>query len=256
MLFDTHMHTCFSTDSKMTMDEAVARGKELGIGITITEHMDIAYPEPLAFIFDVDEYFAKYNQYCSDSVLLGIEIGMRGDCLVENCSLVEKYDFDYVIGSIHILDNIDIYDADFYRGKTKQDVYRQYFQTMLECITCYDGIHSLGHIDYIARYAKFADPAVHYSEFKEQIDEVLIMLARKGKALEINTRRLDSKESVDIILPIFKRFQEVGGQMVTIGSDAHRVNEIGRGLTIGVEIAERSKLQVVYFKNGQPQYIK
>ena len=255
MLFDSHMHTRFSTDSKMDIKEAIAKGRELGIGITITEHMDILYPEPQAFIFDAAQYFAEYNQYRSDNVLLGIEIGMRSDCLEENCSLIEAYPFDYVIGSVHVIDSIDIYAPDFYHGKSKQEVYRQYFATMLQCVTCYDGIHSLGHIDYIARYARFADTEVYYSEFKEHIDEILIMLANKGKALEINTKRLGSKEAVEIIMPIYKRFYEVGGRLVTVGSDAHRVEEIGRGLDTGLEIAERSKLKVVYFKEGKPHYI-
>lgn len=256
MLFDSHMHTCFSADSKMIIDEAVARGRELDIGITITEHMDISYPGPLAFTFDVEQYFAKYKKYRSDNVLLGIEIGMRSDCLDENCHLVETYPFDYVIGSVHVVDNIDIYTPEFYQGRNKETVYRQYFAAMLQCVSCYDGIHSLGHLDYIARYARFADPEVYYSEFREHIDEILIVLARKGKALEINTRRLGSKEAIEILMPIYQRFYEVGGRLVTIGSDAHRVTEIGRGLAEGLEIANRAKLKVVYFKDGQPQYMK
>lgn len=256
MLFDSHMHTCFSSDSKMKMDEAVAKGRELNIGITITEHMDIAYPGPLAFTFNVDQYFADYNTYRGDNVLLGIEIGMREDCLEESCRIVEAYPFDYVIGSIHVVDNIDIYLPEFYQGRSKQEVYQQYFTAMLQCVTCYEGIHSLGHIDYIARYARFTDTEVYYSEFREQIDEILTVLARKGKALEINTRRLGSKEAMEILMPIYQRFYEVGGRLVTIGSDAHRATEIGRGLAEGVEIAERSNLKVVYYKEGQPQYVK
>ena len=255
MLFDSHMHTRFSTDSKMTMDEAVAKGCELGIGITITEHMDISYPGPLAFIFDVDQYYTEYKRYRSDSVLLGIEIGMRSDCLDENCRLLAAYPFDFVIGSVHVVENIDIYNPEFYQGRNKQEVYRQYFEAMLQCVICYDNIHSLGHIDYIARYARFADPEVYYSDYKEHIDEILTTLVRKGKALEINTRRLGSKAAIEILMPIYKRFSEVGGRLVTIGSDAHRVTEIGRGLTEGLEIAERSKLKVVYFKDGQPHYV-
>jgi histidinol-phosphatase (PHP family) len=154
------------------------------------------------------------------------------------------------------VDNIDIYTPEFYQGRSKQEVYRQYFVEMLQCVTCYDTIHSLGHIDYIARYAKFVDTEIYYSEFKEQIDEILTALATKGKALEINTRRLGSKEAVEILMPIYQRFYEVGGQYVTIGSDAHRATEVGRGLAEGLVMADRAKLKVVYFKDGQPQYIK
>jgi len=254
MLFDSHMHTCFSTDSKMKIDEAVARGRELNIGVTITEHMDIAYPGPLSFIFDVEQYFADYRKYRSENVLLGIEIGMLADCLEENRRLIKKHPFDYVIGSVHVVDNIDIYTAEFYQGRTKKEVYEQYFDAMKQCVTCYDDIHSLGHIDYIARYARFADPEIYYKEFSDCIDDVLNVLAQKGKALEINTRRLVNKEAVETIMPIYKRFYEVGGRLVTIGSDAHNVKDIGRGLNIGIEVAERANLDVVYFKEGKPQY--
>lgn len=255
MLFDSHMHTRFSTDSKMLIDEAIARGQELNIGITITEHMDFGYPEPQAFIFDVNKYFAEYNQYRSDKVLLGIEIGMRADFLAENTQLVKNYPFDYVIGSVHVVDNLDIYIPEFYQGRSKQVVYRQYFDAMLQCVKCYDNIHSLGHIDYIARYARFPNTEVYYHEFKEHIDEILTVVAQKGKALEINTRRLISKEALEILMPIYQRFYEVGGRYVTIGSDAHRPNEVGRGLAEGLLIADRAKLKVVYFKEGQPQYM-
>ena len=256
MLFDSHMHTDFSSDSKMLMEEAVAKGKELNIGITITEHMDINYPGPMAFTFDVNQYFADYNKYRSDKVLLGIEIGMRSDCLAENCQIVEKYPFDYVIGSVHVVDGIDIYLPEFYEGKSKGEIYQQYFAAMLECVSCYEGIHSLGHIDYIARYARFTDPEVYYHEFREQFDEILTVLARKGKALEINTRRLSSRDVIETLMPIYERFYEVGGRLVTIGSDAHRAEDVGKGLREGLEVAERTKLEVVYFKDGKAQYMK
>jgi histidinol-phosphatase (PHP family) len=256
MLFDSHMHTTFSTDSKMNINDAIERGRELNIGITITEHMDLSYPEPMAFQFDIEQYFADYRKYRSETVLLGIEIGMRADCLEENCRIVETYPFDYVIGSVHVIDNIDIYLSDFYQNRSKKEVYQQYFMAMKQCVTCYEGIHSLGHIDYIARYARYADPEIYYAEFSEHIDEVLAALADKGKAIEINTRRLQSKEAVEIVLPIYKRFYELGGRIATIGSDAHHIKDIGRGLDVGLEIAERSNLAVVYFKDGRPQYRK
>lgn len=256
MLFDSHMHTVFSTDSKMKMEDAVVKGQELNIGITITEHMDIGYPGSTAFLFDVEQYFADYRKYRSENVLLGIEIGMRSDCLEESCRIVETYPFDYVIGSVHMIDNIDLYFPDYYQNRSKQEAYQHYFTTMKQCVTCYDGIHSLGHFDYIARYARYADPEIYYAELSDYIDEVLVSLAEKDKAIEINTRRLSNKEAVEIVLPIYKRFYELGGRLATIGSDAHHVEDIGRGIDVGLEIAERSNLAVVYFKEGKPQFRK
>lgn len=256
MLFDTHMHTKFSTDSKMKIDEAIAKGQELDLGIVITEHMDLGYPESDAFQFNVDEYLSTYHAFRSDSVLLGIEIGMRTDCLEANRSLAERRGLDYVIGSIHVIDDIDIYHESFYRSHTKQEVYNRYFDAMLECMKCYDFIDSLGHIDYIARYARFSDPDIYYDEFAEQIDAVLQITAKQGKALEINTRRLIDSRAVDILLPIYKRFAELGGRLATIGSDAHKPQDIGKGLAAAMDIAAVCGLKVVYFKDRQVHYVK
>jgi histidinol-phosphatase (PHP family) len=255
MLFDTHMHTRFSTDSQMTIERALEKAQELKIGITITEHLDLAYPTPDTF-FDVDEYFRAYAKYRCDQVLLGVEIGMRPECLHDNREFIEKNSFDYVIGSIHIVDNMDVYYETFYGSRTKREVYNQYFEAMTQCLKTYDCIDSLGHIDYIARYARYEDTEIYYEEFCDHIDAVLSVLAEKQKAIEINTRRLDSKVTIQALLPIYKRFYELGGRWVTIGSDAHRPEEIGKRLDVANEIASLCGLTVVCFKQREMQYYK
>lgn len=256
MLYDTHMHTQFSTDSRMTIEEATARGRELDIGITVTEHLDLDFPEPKAFVFDVDEYFRAYGQYRSETVLLGIEIGMRTDTVGDNAAVVAGHPFDYVIGAIHVIDRIDIYQENFYLNRTKAEVYGQYFASMLDCVGCYDFIDSLGHIDYIARYARYPDPEVHYGEFAAALDAVLRRAAEQGKALEINTRRLGNADAVAALLPIYHRFRHLGGALVTIGSDAHRPADIGNHFPVAVDIAAACGLKPVYFRERRPEYIK
>jgi histidinol-phosphatase (PHP family) len=256
MLFDTHMHTRFSTDSQMTIEQTLVKAQELNIGIIITEHLDLEYPKPEAFIFDVDEYFHAYAKYRCEQVLLGVEIGMRPECLHDNQKIVEKYSFDYVIGSIHVVDNLDVYYEAFYGSRSKHEVYNQYFDVMAQCLKTYDCIDALGHIDYIARYARYEDPEIYYADFCDHIDAVLTLLAEKQKAIEINTRRLDNKKTIQALLPIYKRFYELGGRWVTIGSDAHRPEDIGKRLDIANEIANRCGLTVVYFKQRKMQYYK
>lgn len=256
MLFDTHMHTRFSTDSTMDIEEAIARGRELDMGIILTEHLDLAYPKPEAFIFDIEDYFRKYSRYRTDRVLLGIEIGMRSELVRENGTVLAEYPFDFVIGSIHVIENIDIYEEHFYLGRSKREVYGQYFSSMLDCLTCYDFIDSLGHIDYIARYARFADPELHYSEFRDYFDQVLALVAAKEKALEINTRRFDRPETAAALLPVYRRFFELGGRLVTIGSDAHTPRDIGKHFPLALEIADRSGLRPVWYDSRQPHYVE
>lgn len=256
MIFDTHMHTRFSTDSKMNIEDAVARGREMGIGITITEHLDLDYPKPEAFIFDVDDFFSDYSQYRSANVLLGIEVGMRRELVQATSARLQGKSFDFVLGSIHVVEGVDIYMEEFYLGRSKRAVYGQYFDSMIACLERHDFIDSLGHIDYIARYAKFADPELHYSEFADYIDRVLGILAEKQKAIEINTRRLGSLETVRALMPIYRRFAELGGALVTIGSDAHTPADIGKYFPAAIEIAAASRLKPVWFENRAPHYIK
>lgn len=255
MLIDTHMHTRFSTDSEMLLTDARNRAAELGLGMIITEHLDLQYPEPDEFTFDIDAYFAEYGPVRSEQLMLGVEVGMRLDCVENSRRIVAAYPFDYVIGSIHVINDIDLYWQSFYTGRTKAEVYDQYFSAMLACIKAYDFVDSLGHIDYISRYASFADPSIYYHEFASQIDSVLSVLAARGQALEINTKRPLTAQSRELLAPIFKRFAALGGQYATLGSDAHRASEVGRGLQEAFVFAQDCGLRPVYFKERTLHYM-
>jgi histidinol-phosphatase (PHP family) len=256
MIFDTHMHTVVSSDSKMTVEQAVSRAKELNIGITLTEHMDYLYPDTGKFVFDAAEYFSRYGEYQSATVLLGIELGMQPACLEENRRLVREHSFDYVIGSIHVVDGMDIYYDGFYSERGKAEAYERYFAAMAECLTTYNFVHSLGHIDYIARYARVKDPEIDYRQFKTSIDKILQVIIEREMALELNTKREYTGAVLASIVPIYKRFAELGGNMVTIGSDAHAASGIGNQFKLAITIAAECGLRPVYFKNGQPEYVK
>ncbi|MCE5285684.1 MAG: histidinol phosphate phosphatase [Pelosinus sp.] len=256
MIFDTHMHTEFSSDSKMTIEQAILQAKALNVGIIITEHMDYQYPKPDMFVFDADDYLSRYARYRSSEVLLGIEIGMQSACLDENRRLVLNHSFDYVIGSIHVVDGIDIYYEDFYRGRSKYEVYESYFAAMAECLAAHDFVHSLGHIDYIARYARVEEPEISYLQFAASIDKVLKVAVERELAVEINTKREYSKAALASIIPIYQRFAELGGRLVTLGSDAHTASGIGNQFKQALTIADKCGLRPVYFKEGNPEYIK
>lgn len=255
MIFDTHIHTDFSSDSKMLLPDALARAEELGIGLITTEHMDLLYPERDQFIFDVDDYFAAYNPYRSDQLLLGIEIGMRPECLADNEAIVKKNSFDYVLGSIHMVEGIDIYYDVFYGKRTKVETYASYFETMAKCVKEYKCIDALGHIDYIARYAKYEDNEIYYHEFQELIDEVLKYTIDNGIVLELNTRRFGERSVVKALTPIYKRYHELGGRLAIVGSDAHTQQAVGSNFAIAKEFLEQCQLQLVYFKNRSPEYM-
>lgn len=253
--FDSHMHTNFSTDSKMKLSDVIEKIDKLNMGSVITEHMDINYPIAGHFFFNVDEYFKEYWPHRSDNLLLGIELGMKMDCINEGRELVSRYPFDFVLGSVHLVDNTDIYGEAFYKGRSKLETYRHYLEVMLECLKSYDFIDSLGHMDYIARYSNYSDREIYYEDFCDYIDEVLRIVVQRGIALELNTRRLGDSRSAENLEKIYKRFYELGGRMITTGSDAHKIEEVGSNFKLAEEIADRSGLRVVYFKERKPQYL-
>ncbi|EJP6470848.1 histidinol phosphate phosphatase [Clostridium sp. L74] len=255
-MFDTHLHTKFSTDSKMTIDEAIKASKDNNLGIIVTEHMDLGLKDENKFCFHVPSYFGEYNKYRNDKILLGIELGMEKDLVEEGKEVINSGEFDYVIGSIHLIDKVDLYLDKFYEGRSKEEAFHIYFKNMIYNLSKYDFVDSLGHIDYISRYANYEDTDISYDIFKEDIDEVLKVVVEKEKSMEINTRRLKDKKALKNLVKIYKKFYELGGRTVTLGSDSHNAKDIGNRLNLAKEIADYCNLKVVYYKNRKPEYDK
>ena len=253
-MFDTHMHCEFSGDSKMKILKARQAAEKLDIGIVITEHMDIEYPtNPLSFVFDVNEYFEAFDRYRSDKLLLGVEIGMQARLNDTNSKIVHSGSFDMVIGSIHVASGVDVYMSNFYRGRERVVAYGLYFADMLQCVSSYEDYDTLGHIDYICRYARYEDPELDIVEHGEVWQQICKELIARDKALEINTRRLDSKLAVRKLQPFYEMYAQLGGKYVTIGSDAHSDDLVGCRVAQGFEWAESMGLQPVYFKQRKLQ---
>ena len=243
MIFDSHSHTKFSADSKMLAADAISRAESLGLGIIFTEHYDFNFPENMDFTFDAAQYFNEYKKFRGDKVKLGVEIGLRKSAREANKNFLAQGKFDLVIGSIHVVEDTDIYNPKFFEGKDKLTAYRKYFDTMIEEITVED-FDVLGHIDYICRVAPYENAEIDEETFKPQVDEVLKILLERGKILELNTRRLNNEIAVKGLKWLYKRYKDFGGEFVTIGSDAHTVNAVGANFDVAVNFAENLGLKV------------
>lgn len=253
-MIDTHIHTEFSGDSKMKIEDALEYAQKSGMGMTITEHLDFKFPTGTDFTFDIDKYFSNYEKYKSSKFMLGVEIGMQQICLEENRDVVSKYPFDYIIGSIHASEGEDVFNPKFYEGKTKKEAFEKYLFSMVDCVKKYNFIDSIAHIDYISRYATFDDKEIHYNEFNEYINEVLKAIVNSGKVIEINTRRLNNKEAYNNLMNIYKAYKQIGGEYVTIGSDAHNAGDIGKNFDLAYNICQECNLKAVYFRNRKMEF--
>ncbi len=247
MVFDSHMHTKFSADSEMLAAEAINKAASLNLGVVFTEHFDYGLEiDGKDFTFDAATYMNEYKNLRGEKVRLGVEVGLRQSARTAIENFLTQADFDFVIGSIHLVDDLDIYYTHFYIGKDKVTAYKKYFEQMAEEITVAD-FDALGHIDYICRTAPYDNPEIDYSTFKAEIDAVLKIVVEREKVLELNTRRFYSDRAVNELVPVYKKYRELGGRYVTIGSDAHKVAAVGNYFECALKFAHELDLTPVTF---------
>lgn len=251
MIFDSHMHSKFSTDSNMNLEDAINTSKNQNLGIIITEHIDFDYPVLNEFKCDVDSYFNEYEKFRSNTVGLGIEFGLSHtpSTIEKNNFTASNYDFDFVLGSIHIVEGVDIYSEYSKATYHKYEYFKRYLDYMLKCINLYDNFDALSHIDYLCRYAPFSDNELLVSDYKDIFSQIFITLINKGKVLELNSARLNNKTSINSLLEIYSLYNDLGGKYVTLGSDAHRATDIGRNFKTALDMIDHLNLKGVYFKN-------
>ncbi len=237
---DYHMHSNNSGDSKAPMEAMIKSAIDKGLKeICFTEHNDLDYPEfpdlePGTFDLDIpfykEELFKLRDKYKDQiTVKYGIEIGMQPQVAKDNMKIVSENDFDFVIASVHLVDKKDPFYGDFWGWDKIENIFKRFFDITLENLKLFTDYDVLGHLDYIARYVPNGDTTYSYARFKEQIDEILAHLAKNGKGLDFNSKVLGYS---DTLLPnpcteALKRFKELGGEIITFGSDAHRPETIG-----------------------------
>ncbi|KFX57066.1 histidinol phosphatase [Clostridium botulinum] len=254
-MFDSHIHTIFSSDSDMKISDAISKAKELNIGLILTEHLDQDYPDKNLFKLDIPNYFNNYSEYKINNLLLGIELGLTLPSFNIITEKAKNFNYDFILGSVHAVYDEDIY-IDYCKRDdlTKKEFFHNYLEFMLNVINKYDCFDSLAHFDYPCRYTKFENNEIALCDHHEILDEIFKTLISKGKVLEINTRRLDTKGTFNNMIDIYNRYKELGGKYITLGSDAHNVNAIATNFKNALSLTEILGLKPIYFKNRKPEF--
>lgn len=262
---DCHVHTKISHDGVSSISEYLDIAKKQNIDeITFTEHYDIYNGITTNLkTLDLDLYINEYLKYKDDSKVksnFGIEIGLQPDTLNQIKNIVKKYPFDFIIGSSHITCKKDMsMDKSFFEGYTRNEAYLRYFNEVLKNIQLYDNEFDVyGHIDYVVRYGGYSQKKIEYEEFKEILDEILINLIKKGKGIEINTSGIRyGLESPHPNIDIIKRYKLLGGKIITVGSDAHKIDDLGKDFDIAYDILEQVGFdEIAVFHNRKPDFVK
>lgn len=264
MLWDTHMHCHFSGDSDTSPEDMIKTSIEKGLnGICFTDHLDYDYQEqPGMFDLDVDSYYKEIislqDKYKSVlPINFGIEMGLQPHVVEKNNKITKKYPFDFVIGSSHVVHGIDPYYPNYYEGKTEDEAYLEYFESILENIATDADYDVYGHLDYVVRYGPHKNKYYSYKKYADIIDEILRQLIRHGKGIEINTAGfkygLNHPNPTEEIL---HRYKELGGEIITIGADGHKPEHIAFDFDKVPDILKNAGFKYyTVFKERKPEFI-
>lgn len=244
---DYHLHSSFSGDSTAPMEDMVRSGFQKGLThMCFTEHMDLHYPISVdvpAGFFEVntDSYLYELlhlkEKYASDIQLsFGIELGLQASYTKELNMYARSYDFDFIIGSSHIVNGKDPYEPAYFQGRTEEEGYREYFTTVIENIKKFTRYDVYGHLDYVVRYGPKLDKDYSYEKYKDLFDRMLTLLLEQEKGIELNTGGLRSGlKDFNPCADVLRRYRELGGEIITVGSDAHAPADVASNFALAEE---------------------
>lgn len=260
-LLDMHTHTDNSPDGDDALIYMCECAQSKGLrAIAFTDHCEVDN-----FINDKNaskvvtqsffEIIKARRIYTGRLIICaGIELGQPTYDVKTAEQIVSRYNYDIVLGSIHNLrDKEDFYFMDF----EKEDVdslLREYLTELLT-LSKWSGVDSLAHLTYPLRYivGKYGIK-LDFSKYSDYTDEIFKSLIYNGKALEINTSGLRQKYGETMPdKSLVKRYRELGGELITIGSDAHMGRDIGSGIEQTMKMCVDCGLKrVALYQNREP----
>ena len=250
MFADYHIHSEFSDDSRELMEKQIEKAIELGLDeICFTDHVDygikkdwdegdikwrggdgMSYDQsekdPLANV-NYPEYFGKLlrmKETYKDRIIIrsGLEFGIQTITIPQFENLYKRYEnrLDFILLSMHQVNNLEFWTQDFQKGKTQKEYNEEYYKEILNVIREFKHYSILAHLDLIVRYDK--NGVYPFSEVEDIIAEILKQAIKDDKGIEVNTSSwhygLKDTQPSRAILELYK---DLGGKIITVGSDAH-----------------------------------
>lgn len=260
-MFDFHIHSSLSFDSQTDAKKIAQAAAKKGLReICFTDHWDhLPCPNDAHSLFSLEDYSSTYDSLYVDGLVIrkGVEMGLNEWNVSECRSLLAKRSFDIVIGSVHFVDGYDPYDKEYWQGRTTEESYVRYLERVLECVKLHDDFDVLGHLTYVCKSPNNPHPhPLKYAQHSDISDEIMRTLVAKGKGMEINTSGVD--KGVDFLpsADFFRRFRELGGEIVTVGSDAHDDTRVGAHVNQALEILKDVFGHVCTYESRRPKFHK
>jgi histidinol-phosphatase (PHP family) len=223
---DYHIHSSFSPDSTLTIDQACEKAIRLGLEeLCFTDHFEMAEDILINYAKYRQALFRARERYGEQlSIKVGLEVGFDKNSQHRIQEFLRDKDFDFLIGSLHRARGLDLFNGDFFRGKELKAAFSEYFQVIHESIPSFE-FSVLGHITLIKRFFQRlrVNPSdIVWSYYDEQIHALLKDLIAQGKGIELNLRT----QLIDLDFRILHLYKELGGEIITLGTDSHQTTSM------------------------------
>ena len=261
-LFDSHVHSDNSHDGEHSITFLCENAEQKNLmGLCITDHYELDQNLAQADLCLRNSFMetGKARQAFDYRLLVmnGIEMGQAIQNKEKAQEILRRYRFDFVLGSLHYIRGMDDFAYIDFSDLDVDVILTRYFEEILE-LCQWGQFDSLAHLTYPLRYitGQYHIP-VDLSRYDSIIDEILRTLAQKGLGLEINTAGLRREIGQTApTLPYIKRFRQLGGEILTFGSDAHRAQDLGAGLDTAIEMAKEAGFSYfAFFKKREPRML-
>lgn len=263
-LVDYHIHSMHSVDSRSSIQEICQSAIEKGLQeIAITDHFEPTAGDELYSFYDQKAYWADImnaKQFFRGKlkIKMGVELGQPHYFLEGAQNVMEDFPYDYVIGSAHKQkDGRDMSELNYSTMKM-EDVCSMYLE-QINLLLKWEDFDCVGHLDLVKRYSALTyGKNLTLSCQYELLTQVLRNIIAKGKGIEINTSGLRQapKETMPG-LDVLEIYHKLGGEILTIGSDAHKKEDIGKGIIEAIELAKQAGFTYIsVFDERKPKQIK
>lgn len=236
---DYHLHSNFSFDSQESIENICKAAEKVGLTeICMTEHFSMNENNVSYGFLNFENYYkeiCKYNNAENNNVKIkiGLEIGEGHLRINEINEYLRNKNIDFIIGSVHRINDIGI--VKYIEINKIEKVYEDYFLELYKLAD--NGEYDvLGHLDIVQRYAWTKYGSYDYNRYIDFIDNIFKKVIERGKGIEINTSILKSYNDFMPKLEVIKRYKELGGEIITVGSDAHKSDRVGEGILLAYEL--------------------
>ncbi|WP_202708295.1 histidinol-phosphatase HisJ family protein [Sporosalibacterium faouarense] len=264
-MYDFHVHSSFSGDCSYSMEDMIKGAIRVGVkSIAFTDHIDYEYGSPdINFVFDVKDYLKDFNKLKNKygdqlNLLIGAEIGMQPHLSKKNLDFINSCDFDFIIMSTHVVQGSDLHVGNYFKEKSSKDVYEKYYEEVLSNLNSINNFDVVGHLNLIERYVKYMDEKLHLDDYRELMSKVLNEIISMDKGIELNTSGI--RYGIESFLPsneILKLYKELGGETITIGSDAHNPKDICSHYKEAIDVLRSLDYKyITVYKNRKKRFIK